>query len=670
MTTPTLTDPPAVDRHLLATLQRAFDRHAGGDDRITPEALQRALGLRSTYLARRMLRLFDLNGDGVIRREEFLEGVRQLMVGTPREKLLFAFRLHDEDGNGTIDREEMLRMISLSLSEDQVMTRSGEAERLVEALFARADRNRDGRLSFEEFEAVVQERPGLLDQMTRSEARWISPSEDVLARVSSGQTRAPFSLRRFLQNRWLPAVYVLGWALVNAGVMAAAVFGSHHGRPGHPATLLDQLGRGATTCINLNGALILLPMTRRLLAWARSTWVGRVVPIDSSVTFHRIVGHAMFAFALLHTAAQLVSSATKSPDNFLGKLLTSRMGGTGAALIVVFAVMWVFSLSIVRRSRHFELFYFTHLLYLVWLVLLAIHDPGFLLLAGLPLIAFFAEQVWRRRRRGTSTQVTRSEALRSGVTRIEMVKPAGFVHHAGDYVFLKIPAVARHEWHPYTLSSAPENPALTVHIRALGNWSTAVRRVVESRAPGAPPLVAHLDGPHGTPSAHIFKARHVVLIGAGIGITPFASVLESLVLRENAGGERGHDLRKAHFFWLNRDQYSFEWFSRLLATLETQDRRGLLEVNIFMTGARGGATSVGLEVAREALMATGGPDVVTGLRTRTRSGHPDWEAELTRIAALHRPDPVLVFFCGPPGLAATLAPLCERLGLPFHEERF
>ena len=42
-------------------------------------------------------------------------------------------------------------------------------------------------------------------------------------------------------------------------------------------------------------------------------------------------------------------------------------------------------------------------------------------------------------------------------------------------------------------------------------------------------LRVFIDGPYGTPSYHIFDAEHAVLIGAGIGITPFASILQSLM---------------------------------------------------------------------------------------------------------------------------------------------
>ena len=40
-----------------------------------------------------------------------------------------------------------------------------------------------------------------------------------------------------------------------------------------------------------------------------------------------------------------------------------------------------------------------------------------------------------------------------------------------------------------------------------------------------------MDGPYGTSSTHIFQAEHAVLIGAGIGVTPYASILQSIVMR-------------------------------------------------------------------------------------------------------------------------------------------
>ena len=79
---------------------------AGSRGLLDAAELQRALGFRSVYLARRVLHALDSNGDGLISRDEFLVGVRALVAGTDRDRLRFAFRLHDDDDDGGIDLEE------------------------------------------------------------------------------------------------------------------------------------------------------------------------------------------------------------------------------------------------------------------------------------------------------------------------------------------------------------------------------------------------------------------------------------------------------------------------------------------------------------------------------------------------------------------------------------
>ena len=43
-----------------------------------------------------------------------------------------------------------------------------------------------------------------------------------------------------------------------------------------------------------------------------------------------------------------------------------------------------------------------------------------------------------------------------------------------------------------------------------------------------------IDGPFGTPTREIFETEHVVLIASGIGVTPFASILQSIMFRHTA----------------------------------------------------------------------------------------------------------------------------------------
>ena len=655
----------AASSALLQTLERSFSHLAGDDAVIDVKELQRALGLRSGYLAKRVMSVFDSDRDGLIRREEFLDGVRKLVLGSPRDRLLFAFRLHDDNGDGRLDRDELSRMIALALAEDDVVTHDARIARLVAAVIAAADSDGDGLLSFEEFEAALSHYPALLEQMTRDEARWVAPNEDILARLDDARAG-----RRSMRPEagWAPVVFVALFAIANVALLAMGML--QKPRAGHPADFVTLVSRATTTPIELDGAIILLPVLRRLLTWVRRTWLGHVVPVDEAVTFHRIVGHTLFALCAAHGVAILIGYE-RSTKPFIAQLSSER-ALTGTVLLLVFTVMWVGAWQVVRRSKHFELFYFTHLLYIAWFVLAVAHAPGILGAAALGLVGLVVELGVRLARRGKATAIVAAQPLRSGVTRLEIRKPAGFTHRPGDYLFLKIPSIARHEWHPFTITSAPESAVFTVHARSLGNWTAALRDRAEQqrKRATAEEIVAHIDGPYGSPTGHVFESRFAVLVGAGIGVTPFASILESIVLRANGQGVRPTTLQKAHFFWLNRDRYSFEWFAALLAELERTDGAGVLDVNIWMTGGRAGATSVALELARQVAHTAGDKDVFTGLRTKTNMGRPDWGAVLRAIAQEHAPEKVDVFFCGPPGLGRIIRRESTRLGMTFRDEKF
>jgi len=56
------------------------------------------------------------------------------------------------------------------------------------------------------------------------------------------------------------------------------------------------------------------------------------------------------------------------------------------------------------------------------------------------------------------------------VLELQMQKK-GFRMEVGQYIFVNCPAVSLLEWHPFTLTSAPEEDFFSIHIRAAGDWT-------------------------------------------------------------------------------------------------------------------------------------------------------------------------------------------------------
>ena len=61
-----------------------------------------------------------------------------------------------------------------------------------------------------------------------------------------------------------------------------------------------------------------------------------------------------------------------------------------------------------------------------------------------------------------------------------MTRPKRFNYQPGDYIFLKIPAIAKYEWHPLTISSSPEQDFVGFHIRAVGTWTNKLYMFVDA----------------------------------------------------------------------------------------------------------------------------------------------------------------------------------------------
>lgn len=43
------------------------------------------------------------------------------------------------------------------------------------------------------------------------------------------------------------------------------------------------------------------------------------------------------------------------------------------------------------------------------------------------------------------------------------------------------------------------------------------------------------------------------------------------------------EIKRVHFYWVNRDKEAFEWFSGLLSELEANNVNNFLEINVYLT---------------------------------------------------------------------------------------
>jgi len=293
-----------------------------------------------------------------------------------------------------------------------------------------------------------------------------------------------------------------------------------------------------------------------------------------------------------------------------------------------------------------------------------------------PLTLYLIERILRIIRGKEKSIIVKAIQHPSRVLEIRM-KKAVFNYSPGQFVFLCCSYIADFEWHPFTISSSPEDDYLSVHIRIVGDWTGKLHKLLNPEniegvcqenmhsAPNGKPIL-EIDGPFGTASEDVWKFQTIMLWAAGIGATPFSSILKAIKNKIESGN---CELKRVEFYWTNRDVQSFEWFIDLLSSLEKSCP--FLEINLFFTG------NLNADQVRTYMQGMNNNDedniqvdAITGLNARTTFGRPDISAIYAQKAQQFQGQTVGVFFCGPPVMSKELLRNCEEQTSVANNTRF
>ncbi|KAJ3115252.1 hypothetical protein HDU96_000967 [Phlyctochytrium bullatum] len=442
--------------------------------------------------------------------------------------------------------------------------------------------------------------------------------------------------------------------------------------------------RAAANLINMNCAILLFTVCRNIISMVRTTFLNRFIPFDKNITFHIVIAWSIVFWTYVHVVAHYFNY--RNVELFVGRqymtaeylAFVSGPGLTGQVITVAFFLMVTSAVEAVRR-KHFEIFWFTHHLFIVFFGGLLMHGafcfikgdtgdpcrggPTFWKFWVASAACYLLERILREVRGRRKTYISKVVQHPSNVVEVQIKKPSCKTK-AGQYIFLCCPEIALYEWHPFTLTSSPHEDFVSVHIRVVGDWTTAFAKRLGCRfgdkdeagmpPPSSLPMVM-VDGPYGSASEDVFDYEVSVLVGAGIGVTPFASILKTIWYRiNNPSGLI--KLRKVYFIWVCRDKDSFEWFQDLLATLEEENIDGFIEIHTYLT------QGVKIDEMRNIILndEEGTRDAITGLRSPTYFGRPNFDQIFKGMRQTHPGTDIGVFFCGPKILSKTLHKACNR----------
>jgi predicted ferric reductase len=291
----------------------------------------------------------------------------------------------------------------------------------------------------------------------------------------------------------------------------------------------------------LAGSYLMLVM---LLLISRLPWLERVVGQDRLVAWHRRIGGWPIVLIAMHIGLITWGYAQMTSVGILRQFWTFIVHYPDIlASVVAFGLLMMAgftSARIARQRMKYETWWMVHLyIYLALSLAFAHQIRTGVMFIGHPLIRDIWILMWIA---GASAilgfrlilPVVRNLRHQLRVAAVQEETPGVYsiIVSGRNLSSLSVSGGQFFMWrfmskglwahsHPYSLSALPRPPFLRVTIKGLGDQSSAVAQL-------KPGTRVFIEGPYGKFTRHARSAGRVVLIGAGVGITPLRALLEDL----------------------------------------------------------------------------------------------------------------------------------------------
>lgn len=326
------------------------------------------------------------------------------------------------------------------------------------------------------------------------------------------------------------------WALL-LGVTALWVHGSGLQDVGTIAGFLTSFGR-------LTGLVASALLLVQVFLMARIPWFEKAWGQDELVRSHRLIGFTSFNLMLAHIFLITLGYAAASKAGLWATIVDFTVNYPGMLLAIAgtlcLVMIVVTSIRAARARLRYESWHLIHLYGYLGAGLALPHQlwtgqeflsskAATIFWWSLYAVTLAAVLIWRFavplvRSRRAALHVVDVRAEAADVTTVTLQGRGLHRLKAQGGQFFNWRFQDGAGWtraNPYSLSAAPTDDTMRITVKHLGDGSARLAQLPIGTK-------AHIEGPYGRLHPGVRTRSKVLLLGAGIGITPLRAILESL----------------------------------------------------------------------------------------------------------------------------------------------
>ncbi|KAI9181616.1 hypothetical protein LWI28_016752 [Acer negundo] len=252
---------------------------------------------------------------------------------------------------------------------------------------------------------------------------------------------------------------------------------------------------------------------------------------EASIKYHIWLGHLVMAFFTAHGICYIVFwIATNNTTQMVEWAKTGTSSVAGEIALLAGLAMWATTIPQIRQ-KFFELFLYTHYLYIIFMFFFVLHvgiSYACMMLPGFYL--FLVDRYLRFLQSRKCVRLVSARVLPCETIELNFSKTPGLKYNPTSILFINVPSISKLQWHPFTITSNSnlEPEKISVMIKSEGSWSKKLNQIISSSNP-IDRLQVSIEGPYGPTSTHFLRHDTLVMVSGGSGITPFISVIRELI---------------------------------------------------------------------------------------------------------------------------------------------